>query len=58
MNAHDLAVVLTKREGLKKSISVAQVKEVLRVLKQECLEDKESHQCLEKYLNCKHWKKQ
>jgi hypothetical protein len=32
MNLHKLSVEITKREGLKEEISIAQVKEVLRIL--------------------------
>jgi len=32
MNVRDLAVHVTKREGLKVSVSVAQVREIIRIL--------------------------
>jgi len=32
MNMNDMAKEITKTEGLKKSISIAQVKEVLRII--------------------------
>jgi hypothetical protein len=32
MNLNDFAVVVTKKEGKKKSISIAQVKEVIRIV--------------------------
>lgn len=32
MNKHQLAVWVTKQEGLKKSVSIAQVKEVIKII--------------------------
>ena len=42
MNINQLAVRVAKREGKKKSLSIAQIKEVMRCLKDETNENFES----------------
>jgi uncharacterized protein (DUF2267 family) len=54
MNMNKLAQAITKNEGLKKQVDIAQVKEVLRVLAEGISADKNACQCFVNYVfKCK-----
>lgn len=50
MNMNELAREVTLREGKKKSLSIAQVKEVLKCLKQVIYLEKGAEEAARKYL--------
>jgi hypothetical protein len=47
---NDVAILVTKREGKKKPLSIAQVKEVLKCLRQVCYLDSRAEVAVRKYL--------
>ncbi len=50
LNINDVAILVTKREGKKKPLSIAQVKEVLKCLRQVCYLDSRAEVAVRKYL--------
>jgi hypothetical protein len=50
LNMNDVAILVTKREGKKKPLSIAQVKEVLKCLRQVCCLDGGVNKVVKKYL--------